>query len=83
MKPGWQRLTLRGLTPRPNESEKDRLEGVLGVGVMRQELPADRPDQRTVPTDQFLERPLVAMANEAVEQVGVGRPGIRHPNHGL
>jgi hypothetical protein len=34
---------------------------------MRQELPADRPDQRAVPPDQFLERPFVAMVNEAVE----------------
>jgi hypothetical protein len=55
----------------PDEGEEGGLEGVLGVGVGREHVPADVPDERPVPADEPGERGRVAGPGEPGEQVAV------------
>ena len=50
--------------------------------VLAQPAAADAPDDRPVPADEFGERGLVALREEAVEQLPVGRPRPRRADRG-
>jgi hypothetical protein len=58
-----------------HEDDEGGLEGVLGVGLIRQDLAAGGQDAGPVPADDGLERGVVAVAAEPDEQVGVREVG--------
>ncbi len=83
MQPRGQRLPRANGSSTSDQRQKHRLERVFRVGVVRQKVSANRPDERAVPTNQFLERPLIAVLFEPVEQVGIGRSGVRQTDDGM
>src|SRR5262245_48162462 len=57
------------------QDQERGLERILGVVLVVQPVPAHAPDQPAVPAQQRRERGLVALADEALEQLAVGLPG--------
>jgi hypothetical protein len=83
VQPGGQGLPGADGRSAADKGQEDGLEGVLGIGVVRQELTAHCPDERTMTAHQLLERSLIPVPAEPVEQVGIGGAGIRDADHGL
>src|SRR5262249_3661168 len=44
--------------------------------LVAQHPPADAVDERTVPANQFGKRRLIALTEEAIEQLSIGRPRL-------
>ena len=61
----------------PGQGQERGLEGVLAVGLARQDAPADAPHQGGVALDQLLERRRVTPPGELAQQLGVR--GVRAP----
>ncbi len=78
VQPGGQRRGVVQPGSLAGQQEERSLEGVLGVGGARQHAAADAQDHRPVAGDQRREGVLVAVADEAAEQLGIGgRPACR------
>ena len=60
-----------------DQNQKDRLERVLDVLPMPEDSPADAQHHRPVPSNQVLERDVVALTDEAIEQRPVRDAGSR------
>jgi hypothetical protein len=65
-----------------DEDEERGLEGVFRVLVVRQEPPADPPDQRPVPVHDRRERVGILGSDEALQQARVGRVVARRTGQG-
>jgi hypothetical protein len=60
-----------------HESEEGSLECVFDIVLMVQHTLADAPHHGPVPPDEDLKRCLIALADEALEQVGVDEAARR------
>jgi hypothetical protein len=59
------------------EQHQERcLEGIFGTVTIWQNAPADAPDHGPVPRQQAREGNLIAAADEAFQQLGIGRRAI-------
>jgi len=83
VEPCWKCLPDMNRRGPPNQREKDRLESVFGIGMVRQKVPADGPDERAMAAHQFLEGPLVPVPREAGKQVSVGCASISDADNRL
>ncbi len=78
VEPGAEQVRIADRPGLSGQDEEDGLEGVLGVMVIAQELPADAQDHRPVSGDDRGEGGLVgrlASGGEPLEQFAVGEPG--------
>jgi hypothetical protein len=64
-----------------DQDEERGLKGVLGVVVVAQDAAADAPDHRTVAAHQGSDRGLVALFEEACQELGVAERGLLLAQH--
>src|SRR5262249_45390720 len=55
-----------------HQHQESSLEGILSVLVMAEQAAADAPDHRSVACNQSLQRGLIAIVNEVVQQLTIG-----------
>src|SRR5262249_2627232 len=80
VQPGADRLPLTDRAGLAGQREERGLEGVLGVLRVAQDPPAHTEHHRAVPPHQQLERRLVPLGDEALEELGVRNDaGVRPP----
>jgi len=75
VQPGGQRLGAADGVGSPGQHQERRLKGIVGDMGVGDDAAADTQHHRTVPCDQRREGGLVAVAEEALQQRGVGRAG--------
>ena len=61
----------------PRQHKERGLEGVVGIGGIAQQPPADRQHHRTMSPHHGRERFFIALAHEAIEQLAVAALGPR------
>ena len=78
VQPAPQRVAHAHRAGLAHQHEEGGLEGVVGRVLVAEQVAADAQHHRPVPCHERLEaRPVVAPAEEAVEQLRVGQPGDR------
>jgi hypothetical protein len=55
-----------------NQHDEGGLEGVLGILIVAQDAPANAPNPRGVPAHQRRKRGFVTVAEEPLQQLGIG-----------
>jgi hypothetical protein len=78
---GEQLAAAKGRRP-ADENQEGGLEGVLGVGRVPQDAPADAPDHRAVPPHQDRDRRLIPAEKEALQQLLVAQGRLLGQQHG-
>jgi hypothetical protein len=80
MQPCRQCLSGTNASSSLNQGEEHGLERILGIGMVRKQLTANRPHKWAMPANEFFERGLVPRLDEPRQQIGVSGSGIRHAN---
>src|SRR5579872_477614 len=71
VQPRRNRWHVDELVSLPHQDEKNSLEGVLGIGTVRQSPTADVPDHRTVPANELGKIRFDTTRKETNEQIAI------------